>query len=357
MDLGRRNFFTTMGLAMFALSMPTKFVRAGESSVECDYIVPASLSEGATVAFTASASPSNAWEIHNFVNYLARHRCKVILGETITLRDKKFRYLSKDDKFRANEINKFFADPSIKAIVSARGGYGSIRILDLIDYEIIKQNPKIFIGFSDITVLLNAITEKTRLITFHGPTGNFSLDGFTRKILDYMLFGNKLQSNLPFVYKFSKENVLNEGKVSGRLVGGNLSNLVSLLGTPFDFDARGKILFFEEVSEHPYKIDRMLKQLELSGKFEQCAGVVLGYFGKLDARRNFFPDYSFTLREIFDQTFKKYDFPVLINFPFGHTNKFFTFPIGGLAKVDTKNLEFSVNLYDSSVEIEKMYNK
>jgi len=357
MDRGRRDFLATMGLTMLALSVPSGIVRTNEVVLDSDFVVPVPLSEGATVAFTAPASPSNAWEIRNFVNYFLNHRCKVIVGETVTFRDKKFRYLSNDDKFRANEINKFFSDPSINAIVAARGGYGSIRILDLIDYDLIKQNPKIFLGFSDITVLLNAISFKSRLVTFHGPTGNFSLDGFTRKVLDYLLFKNNLRTDLPYVYKFSKENVLNEGKATGRLVGGNLSNFVSLLGTRFDFDSRGKILFFEEVSEHPYKIDRMLKQLELAGKFEDCAGVVLGYFGKLDSRRNFYPDYSFTLREIFYQTFKKYDFPVLINFPFGHTSKFFTFPIGGIASFDTKNLEFLLNLYGNNVNIEKSINK
>ncbi len=136
-----------------------------------------------------------------------------------------------------------------------------------------------------------------------------------------------------------------------------MSNLVSLLGTEFEFDTNDSILFLEEISEPPYKIDRMLKQLELAGKFKNCNGVLLGYFGKLDSRRNFYPDYSLTLSEIFQMYFKKYDFPVIFNIPFGHSSKFLTFPIGAIAKISSKNLEFSVNLYEVLSDNENVYKK
>ncbi len=322
-----------------------------------NYSFPPLLKTGAKVAFTAPGSPANVWEVRQFVNFFSKRGCSVIYGETITKRDIKYRYLSRDDKFRADELNNFFAEPSINCIVAARGGYGSIRILDLIDYDIIKQNPKIIIGFSDITVLLNAIYGKTNLVTFHGPTGNFSLDTFTSNFLEAVLFEKTQKENRVYTYKFSQREVLNPGVSFGRLVGGNLSNLVSLLGTEFEFDTNDSILFLEEVSEPPYKIDRMLKQLELAGKFKNCKGILLGNFGKLDSRRNFFPDYSLTLREIFEMVFKKYDFPVLINFPFGHSSKFLTFPIGCFAQISSINYEFSLFLYDHFSKKESIFKK
>lgn len=358
MKLGRRVFLKTISFSVLAFTFPQNNANSNEVLYyDNDFVYPQTLKVGSKVAFTAPASPSNSWEIRYFADYLKRRGCSIVYGDTITKRDKKYRYLSNEDNLRAEEINRYFSDPSVDAIICARGGYGSIRILDLIDYDLIKQNPKIFIGFSDITVLLNAITHKTKLITLHGPTGNFFLDSFTTKILDFLLFGSKENIQNVINYKFSKNDVLVEGKAKGRLVGGNLSNLVSLLGTRYDFDTNGKILFFEEVSEHPYKIDRMLMQLELADKFKNCAGVIVGYFGKLDSRRNFYPDYSFTLREILQRAFNKYNFPVIINFPFGHSNKFFTFPIGGLANFDTSRQEFFVNLYGNINQLENMFDK
>lgn len=320
-------------------------------------IVPPLLKRGSKVVFTAPGSPANIWEVRNMANFFLRKGCSVDYGETVTKRDLKFRYLSKDDKARAEELMNFFVDPEVKCIVAARGGYGSIRILDLLDYDLIRQNPKIIIGFSDITSLLIAIYKKANFLTFHGPTGNFSLESFTANSLESMIFEKDDKNKNRVSYKFAKSDVLVSGESFGRLVGGNLSNLVALLGTDFEFDSSNCILFLEEVSEPPYKIDRMLKQLELAGKFKNCNGVLLGYFGKLDARRNFFPDYSLTLREIFQMFFKRYDFPVILNVPFGHSSNFLTFPIGAYAKISSQDFEFSLNLYDVLSKSENLFKK
>lgn len=317
----------------------------GDSPVRANAIVPPLLKKGSKVAFTAPGSPVSTWEIRQIANFFLRNGCSIHYGETITNRDIKQRYLSRDDKFRADEINSLFYDTSVDCIVAARGGFGSIRVLDLLDYDLIKQNPKIFLGFSDITVILLSLYKKSNLVTFHGPTGNFNLDSFTSDILKTLLFEKGTNEDYCISYNFSKGDVLNHGISYGKLVGGNLSNLVSLLGTEFEFDTDGFIIFLEEISEPPYKIDRMLKHLELAGKFKNCKGVLLGYFGKLDARRNFYPDYSLTLREIFETFFKKYDFPVVLNIPFGHNSKFLTFPIGSYGEINTKTMKFSLNLY------------
>lgn len=354
----RREFVGVLGLSAFICathgSLGAKDTINVSESSNNEIIFPPLLKSGAKVAFTAPGSPVNVWSTQQIANFFSKRGCTVVYGETITKRDVKFRYLSRDDKFRADELNKFFADESINCIVAARGGYGSIRILDMIDYQNIQKNPKVFIGFSDITTLLNAIFTKSRLVTFHGPTGNFSLDNFTTSHLESLIFDSPKNELKQYVYRFAKNDILNSGESSGRLVGGNLTNLVSLLGTDFDFDTTDSILFLEEVSEQPYKIDRMLKQLELAGKFKNCRGVILGYFGKLDTRRNFYPDYSLTLREIFEMYFKKYDFPVVMNLPFGHKSKFLTFPIGVFGKVDTEKCEFSLNLYEFISKKENM---
>jgi len=354
----RREFVNVIGAGalLFSTKLTSSVDRAETLSIG-NVTVPPLLKPGSKVAFTAPGSFANEWETRGLANFFQKNGCSVVYGETITKRDKKFRYLSNDDEFRADELNKFFSDPAIHCIVAARGGYGSIRILDKIDYEAIRNNPKIFIGFSDITVLLNAITKKTNLMTFHGPTGNYPLDNFTATYLKRLIFESDEKSNQTLIYKFSQENIFNKGESFGQLVGGNLSNLVSILGTEYDFDTDGKILFFEEISEPPYKIDRMLKQLELAGKFSKCKGILLGNFGKLDSRRNFYPDYSLTLREIFQMYFKKYNIPILINFPFGHNGKFITFPIGSYAEISTEVREFSLNLYHYLIKSEKMFNK
>ncbi|MGB9852129.1 MAG: S66 peptidase family protein [Candidatus Kapaibacteriota bacterium] len=320
-------------------------------------IVPPLLKKGCKVVFTAPGSPSNVWEVRQMAAFFLRKGCNVAYGDTITKRDIKYRYLSKDDKFRAEELMNFFVDPTVHCIVAARGGYGSLRILNMLDYDLIRQNPKIFIGFSDVTTLINAVYKKSNFITFHGPTGNFSIDSFTANVLEALIFEKEDKTSNRISFKFTKNDVLIPGKSVGKLIGGNLSNLVTLLGTEFEFDTSNSIFFIEEVSEPPYKIDRMLKHLELAGKFKNCNGVLLGYFGKLDSRRNFYPDYSLTLHEIFEMFFKKYDFPVIMNVPFGHSSKFLTFPIGAIAEVASERLEFSLNLYDVFSEKGNMFYK
>lgn len=354
----RRDFVRWASAGAFLMSLNKGALVFSKESVGSTFaIVPPLLNKGAKIVFTSPGSPTNIWEVRQMATFFLRKGCSVDYGETITKRDVKYRYLSKDDQARADELMNLFVEPEVKCIVAARGGYGSIRILDLLDYDLIRQNPKIIIGFSDITSLLNAIYKKANFLTFHGPTGNFSMGSFTANSLDAMIFEKKDKSKNSISYKFQKSDVIIGGESSGRLVGGNLSNLVALLGTEFEFDSKNSILFLEEVSEPPYKIDRMLKQLELAGKFKDCRGVLLGNFGKLDARRNFYPDYSLTLREIFQMYFKRYDFPVILNIPFGHSPNFLTFPIGAVAKISTQNLEFSLNLYDVLTKSENLFNK
>ncbi len=305
------------------------------------FVFPPRLESGDTIAFTAPGSPCNFWEIQPMVNFFKSLGLRVVIGEAITKRDRAYRYLSQSDEFRAREFMDFVVNPEVKAIIAARGGYGCIRILPYLDFDLISSNPKTYLGFSDFTSILIPVNNLSGLITFYSPTGNYYPDSFTKKyLLPWLMKGSPTNE---IVYNFEWKDVIVEGECKGELLGGNLTNLTSLLGTKYDFETNGKILFFEEVSEEPYRVDRMLKQLELAGKFEKCNGVIVGYISKLDARRKFYPDYSFTLRQVLVNNLSKFGFPVVINFPFGHFKKFMTIPIGVVAELSTKIRKFYLN--------------
>ncbi|MFN3306225.1 MAG: LD-carboxypeptidase, partial [Candidatus Kapaibacteriota bacterium] len=204
----RRDFLNLLLAGGF--SVITKVYPFSEDgSFRADPVVPPFLKKGSKVAFTAPGSPVSTWQIRQIANFFHRQGCSIYYGETITKRDIKQRYLSRDDKFRAEEINSLFADTSVDCIVAARGGFGSIRVLDLLDYDLIKRNPKIFLGFSDITVILLALYKKSNLVTFHGPTGNFNLDSFTSDILKTLLFEKSSFKDYCIYYNFAKSDILN----------------------------------------------------------------------------------------------------------------------------------------------------
>jgi muramoyltetrapeptide carboxypeptidase len=187
-------------------------------------------------------------------------------------------------------------------------------------------------GFSDVTTLLNAITKKTKLITFHGPSGNstwneYSVDYFRRLLMDKMVFTFQNKPGDSDIHVYQK------GKTFGDLMGGNLTVLTSLIGSGYLPDWKEKILFLEDVSEEPYSIDRMLMQLKLNGAFDQVKGIVLGNFRKCTAED---PNRSFTLEEVFDQYFSSMDIPVFSGAQIGHTLNKFTIPVGAYAQMDAE---------------------
>ena len=227
-----------------------------------------------------------------------------------------------------------FLDPNVDMILCVRGGYGTMRILPLIDFNIIKQNPKIFAGFSDITTFLNNIALKCNLTTFHSPMCNSNFyDEYTLKsFLDTLMLGYT-----PFIIKNpegSSITSLSEDSPTGQLIGGNLSLICSTIGTPFEIDTKDKILFIEEIGEEPYKIDRMLTHLLLSGKLQNCAGIILGQFTNCKL-----PHYerSLTLEQVIEDRVLSLNKPTLINLQSGHSYPKLTLPIGAKVKMDCKN--------------------
>lgn len=250
---------------------------------------------------------------------------------------------------RVDDLHNAFTDTSIKAILSIRGGYGSSQIIDKIDYELIRSNPKIFLGYSDITALHLAIQKYSGIVTFHGPVmlGNFT--EYTTENFKKMLFTNDLHvlqnpsSANSFIEKYPCRTIV-EGKAKGRLVGGNLSLISSLMGTPYEIDTKDKLLFIEDVGEYPYRIDRMLTQLLLAGKLEQANGLIIG---KCDDCNGSLSTWNYSLGEVLDNLLSKLKIPIIYGLMFGHTSEQMTIPYGISAEIDTEKC--GVSLLESAV--------
>lgn len=250
---------------------------------------------------------------------------------------------------RVSDLHDMFRDPEVKAVFTIRGGYGSAQLLDNIDYGLIRRNPKIFLGYSDITAMHLAIHQKTGLVTFHGPVTLSRFTGYTQEHFRKALFNTSpigAVTNPPPSDPLRPEHTLRAvrpGKARGRLIGGNLSLIASLMGTPYEIDTRGKILFIEDVDEQPYSIDRMLTQLRLAGKLRSAAGIVFGECA--DCRqRDYKPsfDSTFSLGEVVDSILGELKIPVLSGLTIGHTDDQLTLPLGLMATLDADRGELTI---------------
>lgn len=264
-------------------------------------------------------------------------------------------YLSGTIDERIADLHDMFADPEVKGVFCLRGGYGSPQLLDRIDYSLIRRNPKVFAGYSDITALHLAFHRHAGLVTFHSPVvlstfTPWSQDLFQRAIFSTEPVGalrnppekNPLRPTHPV-------RVIRPGSARGPLIGGNLTLICSLMGTPHEIDTRGKIFFFEDVGEEPYRIDRMLTQLRLAGKLDHAAGIIVGECvdcGPREFRPGF--ESTFSLNEVLDQILGNLRIPVLSGLLIGHTDDQATLPLGIEAELDTNDA--SVSLLSSGVE-------
>lgn len=251
-------------------------------------------------------------------------------------------FLAGTDKQRLVDLHTMFGDPEIKGVVCARGGYGSGRLLPYIDYDLIKSNPKVLVGYSDITALLFAIQAKTGLVCFHGPVGASNYSDFTSGQFEDVLIKGKNKANIEQPKDWKDEQDLafkllqmSPGAATGALVGGNLSLLVSLIGTPYDLSYDDKIVFIEDVGESPYRIDRMLTQLLNAGKLDKAKGLALGVFAGCETKPDD-PDYSqsLSLREVLEDRLASLGIPVLYGLPIGHIDDNATVALGVMAELD-----------------------
>jgi len=299
-------------------------------------IKPRALRAGDIIGVAAPASPFDQQAFERGIAVLESMGYRVKIPENLFMRHG---YLAGSDTDRAALLMNLFEDKSIKAIFCARGGFGSMKLLPLLDFEIICTRPKILLGFSDITALLVAVYNRCGMVTFHGPivTG---LKKDSDKTCSALVAA--IGSTRPLALKPGKGVVLNPGQASGRLVGGNLTSLSHLMGTPYEPHFEGHLLFLEDRGEAPYRIDRMLSQLYLAGHLDGVAGVILGSFqdcGPLE-------DVHSVVKEAFRHT----GVPILAGFEIGHGTDNLTVPIGLEADLDTQDC--SLRLQESAIHKE-----
>ena len=341
--ISRRSVLPLLGASMIAPFVIQSSPALPEVSTNLH--MPAALSKGDLVGICAPAGANHdPKEVSDFILLLENLGYRVKVSGNLQT---KFGYLSDTDEARTKAFMDLIVDKEVKAIFFTRGGWGCARILPMLDFNAIHKNPKIILGFSDITAFLVAITHKTGLITFHGPNGNASWGEFSWKSIEntIVLGDCSLMVNEDPLRYPSPPVCIRPGVARGELYGGNLSVLTGLLGTTYLPDWKGKILFLEEVKEEPYRIDRMLTQWKLNGVFEDLEGVVLGQFRKCIPEE---PEWSFTLDEVLIQHFKDAPFPVFSGFLCGHITDKYTLPIGQTVEMNAS--QFSITPLGASVK-------
>ncbi len=334
MTLTRRELMAACGsLAIGASALPGLANAAANSTL----VKPKRLRPGMTVGLVTPASnvPEDqdlhaAMDLVRSLGFVAKPSANLF---------SRTQYLAGSDRQRADDLNAMFADTEVDAIFCVRGGYGSGRLLRYLDYDVIAANPKVILGYSDITAILNAIYLKTGLVTFHGPIagGNFSdyTYGQYSRVLVEPSANTRIGEPPPFETRpgvVERQNRLTSivpGVAEGPLIGGNLSLVVTLLGTPYEPEFEGAILFLEDVDEPPYSVDRMLTHLWMAGKLEQLAGVVLGKFSDDDYDSN-----TFSMEQVLRDRFEPLGIPTLRGAMIGHIEDKTVVPLGVRARLD-----------------------
>ena len=285
-------------------------------------IKPPRLYPGDIIGIAAPAGPFKKELFERGVAAIKDMGFEVMIPENL---QRPVRYLAGPDAHRASLLNDMFNSSDIKGIICARGGYGSIRILDLMDFDLLQKNPKIFLGFSDISALISAITTRSSLVAFHGP--NITTLGKATPQTKASFY-RAVTSDQPLDIRPEKPRVVSPGKGTGIVSGGNLATLCHLLGTPYSPTYRGRIFMMEDTGEAPYRIDRMLFQMRMADCFQGVSGVVLGSFkncGEYEA-----------ICGITANIFEDIQIPILGGFEIGHGKDNMTLPMGIQATLDTE---------------------
>lgn len=299
-------------------------------------IRPQALKPGDTVAVVAPAGPVDVEKLKVYVTQLEQAGYRVKMSEAI---GRKSAYLAGTDDERANEMNQAIRDPQVRAIFPARGGYGLTRILDKIDYGALAKDPKIIIGYSDLTALHLAVARHVGLVTFHSPMPlsdlwkgrapevSYAGDLFLRTLEQSRYSTGTVGYEVPYPANHQPQ-VLAKGKATGRLLGGNLTLITATLGTNYAIQPQGIVLFLEDIEEAPYRVDRMLSQLRLCGVLDQVSGVILGDFSYKNGSE------QRQMEAVFHDYFDAAKYPVIWNFPVGHIANNATLPQGVRVELD-----------------------
>ncbi len=313
-------------------------------------IKPRRLKTGDTIGLISPSSPIPESRYLKAIGNIESMGFKVKVGKYALNRTG---YLAGSDDERLDDLHCMFEDESVHGIWCLRGGYGATRILDKINYHLIRQNPKVFIGYSDVTALLQAFYLKCGLVCFHGPVANSEYTPYTlehaRNILmnptdTYTIGGhpeNYFEQTRPGFFT----KVITGGIARGILTGGNLSLIAAMTGTDYEWETKRKLLFLEDLEEKPYRIDRMLTQLKMTGELQRASGLMLGIFDKCQPGST---DESLSLIDMFTDRLTDLNIPTLYGMSFGHITNQFTIPLGIEAELNTELN--TLTLLESAVE-------
>jgi muramoyltetrapeptide carboxypeptidase len=338
--LTRRTFLTTTALAAAPRERLPREAQPSATSAAAGRapMRPARLRPGDTVGLVAPATATFfPVDIDIAEESLVAMGLKVKRGAHLLDR---FGFLAGRDRDRAADINGFFADPSIAGIVALRGGWGCARLLPYLDYALAAKNPKVVLGYSDITALLNGLHARTGLVTFHGPVGISRWNAFNANLMKRVVFEGEAVTfeNLreiedgELAQRQHRVRTITPGTARGRLLGGNLTVLTSIVGSPYAPGFRDAILFLEDTNEAPYRVDRMMTQLKLAGILDQVKGVVFGECTECDPGEGSYG--SLTLEEILTDHLTPLGIPAWHNAMIGHIEEQFTLPIGIEVEID-----------------------
>ncbi|MGC3960584.1 MAG: LD-carboxypeptidase [Verrucomicrobiota bacterium] len=301
-------------------------------------IHPPRLNPGDTLGIIAPASaPPDPKNVDRAIAVLENLGYKIKLAPNV---HKRWGYLAGSDRERANDLMRMFTDKSVNAILCVRGGYGTARLLPLLDYKIIRANAKIFVGYSDITSLHCAFLTKAGLVSFHGPMLNSEfatpeLTDFTVQSFLRTLASTDKQENIAAGYPDKTVKILRRGIARGQLIGGNLALLCTVIGTPWQPSFKNAILFLEDIGEAPYRWDRMFTYLANCGLLQQVAGIAIGLNADCeDPHAKTAKEYRQTLAEVLKERLLPLQIPIVAGLPFGHVPMNATLPVGIQAELD-----------------------
>jgi muramoyltetrapeptide carboxypeptidase len=339
--MDRRSLLKAIAVTGLSASMPI----AQNNATTPASIIPPRLKKGDTVRLVAPAGVIyEKVRIEIAVENMRALGLNPQLGANIYNRHG---YFAGTDEERATDINDAFMDDDVKAIFALVGGWGSALTLPHLNFDAIRKNPKIIMGYSDITALLNGIHTQTGLVTYHGPNATSRWNDFTTKSAKPVLFDGKSPDYSTPQFKgdalavhYNRIQTIETGTASGPLVGGNLTVFSSMVGTPYLPDMNGKILFLEEIGEAIYRVDRMLSTLKLAGILDQVSGVILGGFTNVEPDGDGFG--NFALMDVFDRYFKGMGKPAYYGALFGHIDQKHTIPVGQDATMDANTGTFAL---------------
>lgn len=336
----RRNYLKLLGIGASLSSFNLMSLASQEKNNKIDRIIKIKakkLNIGDKIAIiapgSAVSSPDDIQKAKDVAEYFG---LEAVFGKNVISGSG---YKTRTVNERVEDLHWAFSDNSIKGVFCIRGGYGSASLLESIDFDLIRENPKVFCGYSDITALHLAIHKMTGLVTFHGPVMLSTFDDITIKSFRDIFFennlleyknpeSNKLRSNNPI-------QIIKDGKVSGELIGGNLSLICSLMGTKYEIETKYKILFIEDVGEEPYKLHRMLTQLNVSKKFDEIKGLIIGKCNDCESKSN--NTWDMSEMEVYYDILKTYNFPIIVGLLIGHTSSQFILPYGIEITINTKD--------------------